>query len=276
MNQSKRKPPAAHRAAKAAPAVMVDPEAATAVQVVRAVKAAPAAPAEVPAVPAPGSPGASATRTAQDLSFWSAGVLLPLLRWKHEAISKRSTAIAAKAPVAAAFKNVEAGLQPGQHPQTDLETGAKRNAMQIILQEDIEKLGHRGDIVTVKPGYARNFLLPRKLAIEATSGNMNALERIRTSLAKKTATELEAAQKQAALINGVALRFTPKTGHSDQLFCSVTSADIAEALAAQGFKIDKRQVQLRESIKALGEYPVTIKIFRDVTAEVKAHVEKES
>jgi large subunit ribosomal protein L9 len=148
--------------------------------------------------------------------------------------------------------------------------------MQIILQEDIEKLGHRGDIVTVKPGYARNFLLPRKLAIEATSGNMKALERIRTSLAKKTATELDAAQKQAALINGVSLRFTRKTGENDQLFGSVTSGDIAEALAAQGFKIDKRQLQLREPIKALGEYPVTVKIFRDVTAEVKAHVEKES
>ena len=148
--------------------------------------------------------------------------------------------------------------------------------MQIILQEDIEKLGHRGDIVTVKPGYARNFLLPRKLAIEATSGNMKALERIRTSLAKKTANELEAAQKQAALINGVALHFTRKTGENDQLFGSVTTADVAEALATQGFKIDKRQVQLRESIKALGEYPVTIKIFRDVTAEVKAQVEKGS
>jgi large subunit ribosomal protein L9 len=148
--------------------------------------------------------------------------------------------------------------------------------MQIILQEDIEKLGHRGDIVTVKPGYARNFLLPRKLAIEATSGNMKALERIRTSLAKKTATELDAAQKQAAAVNGVGLRFTRKTGENDQLFGSVTSGDIADALAAQGFKIDKRQIQLKESIKALGEYSVTVKIFRDVTAEVKATVEKEA
>jgi large subunit ribosomal protein L9 len=148
--------------------------------------------------------------------------------------------------------------------------------MQIILQEDIEKLGHRGDVVTVKPGYARNFLLPRKMAIEATTGNMKALERIRTSLAKKTATELDAAQKQAALINGVALRFTRKTGENDQLFGSVTSADIAEALAAQNFKIDKRQVQIPEAIKALGEYAVTIKVFRDITAAVKAVVEKES
>jgi large subunit ribosomal protein L9 len=148
--------------------------------------------------------------------------------------------------------------------------------MQIILQEDIEKLGHRGDIVTVKPGYARNFLLPHKLAIEATSGNLKAVERIRASLAKKTATELDAAQKQAALLNGVAVRFTRKTGENDQLFGSVTTADIAESLATQGFKVDKRQVQLKEPIRALGEYPITIKVFREVTAEVKAQVEKES
>jgi large subunit ribosomal protein L9 len=148
--------------------------------------------------------------------------------------------------------------------------------MQIILQEDIDKLGHRGDIVTVKPGYARNFLLPRKLAIEATTGNMKALERIRGALAKKTATELEAAQKQAALLNGVSLAFKRKTGENDQMFGSVTSADIAEGLAAQGFKIEKRQVQIPDPLKALGEYGVTIKVFRDVTAEVKIHVEKES
>src|SRR5437762_8533106 len=96
--------------------------------------------------------------------------------------------------------------------------------MQIILQEDIDKLGHRGDVVTVKPGYARNFILPRKLGIEATAGNMKALERIRTSLAKKTATELEAAQKQAGLLNGVALKFARKTGENDQMLGSVTNA----------------------------------------------------
>src|SRR5207245_7205434 len=148
--------------------------------------------------------------------------------------------------------------------------------MQIILQEDIEKLGHRGDVVTVKPGYARNFLLPRKLAIEATSGNMKVLERIRTSLAKKTATELEAAQKQATLLNGVSLKFTRKTGENDQMFGSVTSADIAEGLAAQGFKADKRQVQLAEPIKIIGESQVTIKVFSDVTAQIQVSVEKES
>ncbi len=148
--------------------------------------------------------------------------------------------------------------------------------MQIILQEDVEKLGHRGDVVTVKPGYARNFLLPHKLAIEATSGNLKAIERIRTSLAKKTATELEAAQKQAELLNGVALKFTRKTGENDQMFGSVTSADIAEGLAAQGFKVDKRQAQLGEPIKTIGETQVTIKVFRDVTAQIKVTVEKEA
>jgi large subunit ribosomal protein L9 len=148
--------------------------------------------------------------------------------------------------------------------------------MQIILQEDIEKLGHRGDVVTVKPGYARNFLLPQKLAVEATAGNLKAIERIRTSLAKKTATELEAAQKQAELLNGVSLRFTRKTGENDQMFGSVTTADVADALAAQGFKIDKRQVQLGEPLKTIGEAPVTIKVFRDVTAQIKVSVEKES
>jgi large subunit ribosomal protein L9 len=148
--------------------------------------------------------------------------------------------------------------------------------MQIILQEDIEKLGHRGDVVTVKPGYARNFLLPRKLAVEATSGNMKAIERIRTSLGKKTATELEAAQKQAELLNGVSVKFTRKTGENDQMFGSVTSADVAEALAAQGFKIDKRQVQLGEPIKIIGESAVTLKVFREVTAQIKVSVEKEA
>jgi large subunit ribosomal protein L9 len=149
-------------------------------------------------------------------------------------------------------------------------------AMQIILQEDIEKLGHRGDVVTVKPGYARNYLLPRDLAIEATPGNMKALERIRTALAKKTATELEAAKRQADLLVGVSLNFKRKTGENDQMFGSVTASDISEGLSAQGYKIDKRQVQLAEPIKIIGEQSVTIKVFRDVTAQIKVSVEKEA
>jgi len=148
--------------------------------------------------------------------------------------------------------------------------------MQIILQEDVEKLGNRGDVVTVKPGYARNFLLPHKLAIEATAGNMKALERIRGSLAKKTATELDAAKKQAELLTGVSLKFTRKTGENDQMFGSVTTADIADGLKAHGFEVDKRQIQLKDPVKALGEYPVTVKVFRDITAEIKIHVDNEA
>jgi large subunit ribosomal protein L9 len=148
--------------------------------------------------------------------------------------------------------------------------------MQIILQEDVEKLGHRGDVVTVKPGYARNFLLPKKLAVEATPGNMKALERIRGALAKKTATEIDAAQKQAELLNGVSLRFARKTGENDQMFGSVTTGDIADGLKTQGFSIDKRQIQLADPLKSLGEFPVTVKVFREVTAEIKVHVEKEA
>jgi large subunit ribosomal protein L9 len=148
--------------------------------------------------------------------------------------------------------------------------------MQIILQEDVEKLGNRGDVVTVKPGYARNFLLPHKLAIAATAGNMKALERIRGALAKKTATEFDAAKKQAELLTGVSLKFTRKTGENDQMFGSVTTADIADGLKAQGFEVDKRQIQLKDPVKALGEYPVTVKVFRDITAEIKIHVDKEA
>jgi large subunit ribosomal protein L9 len=148
--------------------------------------------------------------------------------------------------------------------------------MQIILQEDVEKLGHRGDVVTVKPGYARNFLLPNKLAVEATPGNMKALERIRAALAKKTATELEAAQKQAELLGAVALKFTRKTGENDQMFGSVTSGDIAESLKKEGFEVDKRQIQLPEPLKTLGDFPVTIKVFRDVTAQIQVNISKEA
>src|SRR3974377_667742 len=112
----------------------------------------------------------------------------------------------------------------------------RRIVMQIILQEDVEKLGNRGDVVTVKPGYARNFLLPNKMAVEATAGNMKALERIRAALAKKTATELDAAKKQAALLVGVTLKFARKTGENDQMFGSVPTRDSPAGIKAEGFE----------------------------------------
>jgi large subunit ribosomal protein L9 len=147
--------------------------------------------------------------------------------------------------------------------------------MEIILQEDIEKLGSRGDVVTVKEGYARNYLLPRKLAVEALAGNVKRLEKIRGVLAKRSSTEREQSQKQAELLNAVTVNLARKAGENGQLFGSVTSADLADALAAQGFEVDKRRVSLAEPIKAVGEYPVTVKLTQDVTATFKAIVTRD-
>jgi len=147
--------------------------------------------------------------------------------------------------------------------------------MQIILQEDIEKLGGRGDVVSVKEGYARNYLLPRKLALEASPGNLKRLEKIRTTLAKRTATERESAQKQADLLKDVALTFARKAGENDQLFGSVTASDIAEALAAQGFQVDKRRIELAEPIKVVGQYEVTAKLVHGVAAAFKVNVSRQ-
>src|SRR5271154_5918179 len=147
--------------------------------------------------------------------------------------------------------------------------------MQIILQEDVEKLGTRGQVVEVAAGYARNFLLPRKLALEASPGNMKRLERMRATVAKKEASEKGDAQKLAELLAGVSLEFARKAGESDQLFGSVTSADISEALAAKGFTIDKRKITLAEPIKVVGEYEIPIKLHREVTVSVKLAVKKE-
>jgi len=147
--------------------------------------------------------------------------------------------------------------------------------MQLILQEDVEKLGNRGDLVEVAAGYARNFLLPRKLALEATPGNLKRLERMRATFAKKEATEKEAAQKLVELLAGVSLAFTRKAGENEQLFGSVTSADISEALAAQGFTIDKRKITLADPIKVVGDYEIPVKLHREVVANVKLAVKKE-
>jgi large subunit ribosomal protein L9 len=147
--------------------------------------------------------------------------------------------------------------------------------MQIILQEDVEKLGNRGELVEVAAGYARNFLLPRKLALEATPGNMKRLERMRVMFAKKEATEKDAAQKLGESLAGVSLAFTRKAGENEQLFGSVTSADISEALAAQGYTIDKRKITLADPIKIIGDYDIPVKLHREITATVKVAVKKE-
>ncbi len=147
--------------------------------------------------------------------------------------------------------------------------------MQIILQEDVEKLGNRGELVEVAAGYARNFLLPRKLALEATPGNMKRLEKMRVAFAKKEATEKDAAQRLAEALAGVSLILSRKAGENDQLFGSVTTGDISEALAAQGYTIEKRKIALTDPIKLVGEYEIPLKLHREVTANVKLAVTKE-
>jgi len=147
--------------------------------------------------------------------------------------------------------------------------------MQIILQEDVEKLGTRGQLVEVAEGYARNFLLPRKLALEATSGNMKRLEKMRASFAKKEATEKEAAQTLAGLLANVSLDLSRKAGESDQLFGSVTTGDISAELEAKGYNIDRKKISLADPIKVVGEYDIPIKLHREVTTNIKLVVRKE-
>ena len=147
--------------------------------------------------------------------------------------------------------------------------------MQIILQEDVEKVGTRGQLVEVAEGYARNFLLPKKLALEATPGNLKRLEKMRAAFAKKTAVEKESAQKLAELLASVSLTLSRKAGENDQLFGSVTSGDISEALAAQGYNIEKRKIVLTDPIKLVGEYDIPVKLHREVSATVKLTVKKD-
>jgi large subunit ribosomal protein L9 len=156
-----------------------------------------------------------------------------------------------------------------------LKRAEKEDAMQIILQEDVEKLGTRGEVVEVAAGYARNYLLPHKFALEASPANIKRLEKIRITLSKRTATEKGAAEQQAALLNNVTVKFARKAGENDQLFGSVTSADLADALATQGFQIDKRRIALDEPIKIIGESAITVKLVHGVTAQFKVVVEKE-
>jgi large subunit ribosomal protein L9 len=147
--------------------------------------------------------------------------------------------------------------------------------MQIILQEDVEKLGHRGQIVEVAEGYARNYLLPHKLALPVSQGNLKQLAQIKNSLAKREATEREGAQKQAELLATLTAEFARKAGENDQMFGSVTAADISDALAAQGYTVDKRKIQLDQPIKTLGEFQVAAKLHREVTASIKVIVRRE-
>ena len=145
----------------------------------------------------------------------------------------------------------------------------------ILLREDVDDLGARGEIVRVRVGYARNYLLPRKLAVEATNSNMKQIEQERAALLKKEATERGNAEGQAEQLRALVLEFKRKAGEQGALYGSVTSMDIAEALKERGYEIDRHRLHLREPIKRLGEVAVPLRLHRDVTVELQVKVSAE-
>jgi large subunit ribosomal protein L9 len=147
--------------------------------------------------------------------------------------------------------------------------------MEVILREDIDKLGNRGEVVKVAAGYARNFLLPRRMAVAATDSNKKIVEQERQAHLRREAKEQGAAADLGKLLSAVELTIAQKAGESDQLFGSVTAADISAALEKQGYTIDRREVILEDPIKTLGDYKVTLKLHREVSVEIPVHVVKE-
>ncbi len=147
--------------------------------------------------------------------------------------------------------------------------------MDVILRQDVEKLGSRGQVVKVAPGYARNFLLPNKIAVPATDANRKIVEQERQAHLRREAKLKSEAEDLAKLVNGVSVTIAQKAGENDQLFGSVTSGNIADALEQKHFTIDRRKIQLDEPIKQLGEYKVPVRLHKDVTAEVTVTVVKE-
>jgi large subunit ribosomal protein L9 len=148
--------------------------------------------------------------------------------------------------------------------------------MEVILKEDVVNLGHRGDVVKVADGYGRNFLLPRKLALQATLANKAVIETMKSSAARRSASEKIQAEALLAKLEPLSLTFTRKSGDSGQLFGSVTSADIAADLAAKGFEVDRRKIVLNEPLKTVGDFNVAIKLHREVTAHLKVKVVAEA
>src|SRR3954452_4414211 len=148
--------------------------------------------------------------------------------------------------------------------------------MEVILKEDVPKLGSRGDVVKVAEGFGRNYLLPRRLAIQATSANKKVIEQMKAAAVRRSAKEKVQAEELAKQFDGVSVSFTRRAGEQDQLFGSVTSSDIAEALSKKGFDMDRRKIQLHEPLKSLGEFTVPLKLHKDVTAHFKVLIEKEA
>jgi len=148
--------------------------------------------------------------------------------------------------------------------------------MEVILKEDVPKLGNRGELVKVAEGYGRNFLLPRKLAIEATLANKKVIEQMKAAAVRRSAKEKSEAEELAKQFDGLEVSFTRKTGEQDQLFGSVTAGDIADGLEKKGFHIDRRKIQLHEPLKQIGEFIVPVKLHKDVSTHLKVVVTKEA
>jgi large subunit ribosomal protein L9 len=148
--------------------------------------------------------------------------------------------------------------------------------MEVILKEDVPNLGLRGDVVKVADGYGRNFLLPRKMAMQATAANKAVIEQMKASAARRSASEKAQAEELATRLTPVELTFIRKSGEAGHLFGSVTSADIAAELAAKGFEIDRRKIQLTDPLKTVGENTVGVRLHREVTAQIKVNVVAEA
>ncbi len=144
--------------------------------------------------------------------------------------------------------------------------------MEVILREHVEHLGARGDVVKVTPGYARNYLLPRKLALAVTENNKRQIEREQKLAEARDLEEKSAAEAVAARIGALDIEISRRVGENDALYGSVTSADVAQALKDKGFEVDKRKIQMPEPLKALGESTIPVKIHREVVAQVKVKV----
>ena len=147
--------------------------------------------------------------------------------------------------------------------------------MEVILREEIDKLGRRGDVVKVTPGYARNYLLPKRLAVAANDSNKKIVEQEKQAYLRRESKEIGDASDLAKLMASVEVTIAQKAGENDQLFGSVTAQDISAALERAGYTIDRRKINLEEPIKALGDYKVTVKLHREVTVELPVHVIKE-
>lgn len=148
--------------------------------------------------------------------------------------------------------------------------------MEVILRETIDSLGRAGEVVKVSPGYARNYLLPRRLAYPATPGNVKVIEQERKTLLRKDAKQKEDAEQLKKMFDDVRITIRRKVGEHDTLYGSVSTSDIAEELEKKGFQVEKRKITLSDHIKSLGEFDIPIRLFRDVTAHVKLTVEPEA